>query len=258
MSKKKRNSDENDLVHFLSRVSAAIRTQGWVSSADARKNNTVSTAQTVKNWMDAEDLVRTNKISIERLEQENIPPITEKDISDAVNAIVTTVKTTEGTATNQRRAFQRNSYLQSLYLVAQRGTFSPKEIGLAASIMSYAQRVWESEKKREDEIVARRAAGLRPSEYLGDIGDRIEVDATLLHVRSLPNSFGISTLCKWETNAGDKITWFASNAPDFLAVGRTYILKGTIKDLSMYKGEKQTVLTRCKVADRQPAPNLED
>ena len=249
--RRKAKTESKDLIHFLSRVSTSIRENGWVSSKEARDQNVVSTAQTVKNWLDIEDLARRGKITTGRLEGENIPPVTEQDITDAENAIVTTIMTTERAAEENNYRLQTNTYLQSLYMIAQRRTYLPKEIGLAASMMHYARKIWDSDRRREEEAQAREAAGLRPSQHLGEVGEHVEVTVTLASMRSMQSGYGTKTLCKWETPAGDKLAWFATNPPDNLAVGRNYTVRGLIKRHSTYKGECETVISNCKVQSLQ-------
>jgi hypothetical protein len=48
-------------------------------------------------------------------------------------------------------------------------------------------------------------------------------------------------------NEENILSWFTSSNISDLEVGKEYWLSATVKEHSEYKGEKQTILTRCKV-----------
>ena len=56
-----------------------------------------------------------------------------------------------------------------------------------------------------------------------------------------------SHLYKFIDADGNVFSWFSSNSIDGLTEGVNVKLVGTIKKLDEYQGEKQTILTRCKV-----------
>lgn len=86
------------------------------------------------------------------------------------------------------------------------------------------------------------------SQYLdGEIGDKIvNLPVVLKSMRGFQSKFGWSNVLTF-MNDDNIITWFTSTEPD-IEVGESYLLSGTIKDFQEYKGEKQTVLKRCKVS----------
>ena len=84
------------------------------------------------------------------------------------------------------------------------------------------------------------------SEYQGSVGERI--DRTLTVAKAIVNDtgyYGPSTFYLFLDEAGNEYCW--TTAAKQLEVGEIYEVRGTIKQLSMYKGKKQTILTRCKV-----------
>ena len=100
----------------------------------------------------------------------------------------------------------------------------------------------EEQRKREAEADAAR----KSSEYLGEVGKRIEVevrDVTL--VTSWETDWGMTHLYKFIDTDGNVLVWFASSMIDDNDVHR---VKGTVKAHNERDGIKQTVLTRCKVA----------
>lgn len=132
-----------------------------------------------------------------------------------------------------------------------------------------AKRQAELEAKKEAERIAKEieeakiAAEKAISQYVGQVGDKI--DATVTFVRTawfeVPSfrGFGTDTMYvhTFKDSEGNKLVWKTStnNCGKFddngqwiaFEEGQQIHLKGTIKDHSEYKDEKQTVLTRCKV-----------
>ena len=120
------------------------------------------------------------------------------------------------------------------------------------------RREQEEKERREAEIKAAKAK----SQYVGNVGDRIEVKLTLIYTATWEQKsyagFGTETMrCHIMKDAdGNTFTWKTGNTLyiptgdgdfDVANKGDTVVLKGTIKEHSEYKDEKQTVLTRCKV-----------
>jgi len=87
------------------------------------------------------------------------------------------------------------------------------------------------------------------SEWVGEVGGRIkEVPVKLLGVYGFTGRYGYSQVVKFEDESGNVFTWFtAVNIP--IKVGATCKLSGTIKKHDEYKGEKTTVLTRCRMME---------
>jgi hypothetical protein len=84
------------------------------------------------------------------------------------------------------------------------------------------------------------------SNWLGVAGDKIEVSVTIIKAITLEGTYGCTTLYIMRDDAGNKVTWNSSSYSKGES-GDKLRLKGTIKKVDMYNGEKQTVLTRCKV-----------
>ena len=115
----------------------------------------------------------------------------------------------------------------------------------------------EREAKRQAEIKAQKAK----SQYIGSIGDKIEVRAeyikTAYYERPSFAGFGTERVnihtfkvgdntVVWKTTA--TLGWWNERDEWESPQERTFItLKGTVKEHSIYDEEKQTILTRCKV-----------
>lgn len=114
---------------------------------------------------------------------------------------------------------------------------------------------------------ADRAARAALSQYQGEVGGRQEFTLVIKKTVTIEGRFGTSYLYIMEDAAGNSFKWFASNrlgvetlvdvggvAPmagfEAVADGETIVLKGTVKKHDEYKGQKQTILSRCKLSRR--------
>ena len=144
-------------------------------------------------------------------------------------------------------------------LEAQRAKRRAKwEADHAEEIAEQNRRIAEEEARREAERIAeeKRIAEEQErkaqSQHIGQIGDKIEMSATLERIASfmtrLPMGYGEQRMYiyTFRTDDGNALIWKTTKGIDFEQDERVN-LKGTIKDHSEYKDEKQTVLTRCKV-----------
>lgn len=100
--------------------------------------------------------------------------------------------------------------------------------------------------KPEDQVrIAVDALVCEPStsEFIGELGDRIEETLTVVKAIPLENNFGSSIMHIMEDSEKNVYVWTTS-AKNW-EVGSTRVVRGTIKDHRTYKNVKQTILTRC-------------
>lgn len=83
--------------------------------------------------------------------------------------------------------------------------------------------------------------------HFGSIGERLEFVATVKRVLEIEDNYGKKFFHIFETETGEIVTWntTAKNLP----VGATYLMRGTVQDHYIYKGEPQTALTRCAIRE---------
>ena len=81
------------------------------------------------------------------------------------------------------------------------------------------------------------------SEYVGSVGERLELTLTVTRAIELENNFGHSVMHIMEDDCGNVFVW--TTAAKSWAEGSVKVLRGTVKDHRVYKNVKQTVLTRC-------------
>lgn len=86
-------------------------------------------------------------------------------------------------------------------------------------------------------------------EYLGKVGQRLSVTATLTRAIPYDVSFGYLTTTGYiyifETADGNTLVWRTTRA--WLDTDKEYDIVGTVKEHSEYNRVRQTVLTRCKI-----------
>ncbi len=88
------------------------------------------------------------------------------------------------------------------------------------------------------------------SEFVGTVGERIEVTVRVERIISLDGYYGTSWLHSMRgVDDGNVYVWTTSSKQ--LPQGETIKLRGTIKDHKEYRNCKQTVLTRCKVLEQE-------
>lgn len=81
------------------------------------------------------------------------------------------------------------------------------------------------------------------SEYVGSVGERLELTLTVTRAIELENNFGHSVMHIMEDDCGNVFVW--TTAAKSWAEGSVKVLRGTVKDHRVYKNVKQTILTRC-------------
>lgn len=82
-----------------------------------------------------------------------------------------------------------------------------------------------------------------PSQFQGEIGERIERTIVIRRVIDIENNFGTSKLFIMADENENQYLWCTSAKK--WEENEVHKIRGTIKDLSIYRNVKQTVLTRC-------------
>lgn len=85
------------------------------------------------------------------------------------------------------------------------------------------------------------------SDWVGEVGKRLhDIPVTLVSIYAFEGRYGLSQVVKFVDENQNILTWFTS-VEIKLEVGDSCFLSGTVKEHSEYKGERNTVLTRCKI-----------
>lgn len=135
---------------------------------------------------------------------------------------------------------------------------------------AYAERARLEEQRRAEEAKAaeerRKAyeAQKAVSQYQGEVGDKIKIEIVESHTGHYETRFGFTTkymnvhimkdaagnVYTWHTECGLGYETEKGNYESWHGIeeGERFTLAGTIKAHNEYKGEKQTVMTRCKIS----------
>ena len=102
-----------------------------------------------------------------------------------------------------------------------------------------------------DFIEQEKAEKAKKSAYYGNIGDKLkDFELTFKHLFVIDTKFGSMGVFIFEDNAGNQFKWGTSSGfSRDIADGEVIKINATIKEYSEYNGIKQTVLTRCKLAE---------
>lgn len=141
-----------------------------------------------------------------------------------------------------------SDYLHNLQVLANSDYIDGRNIGYVVSMVptynKYIQKVIERERK-----AAQRAKEAEASNYLGVVGDRIEVlDPSVEVITYWENQFGMTIRYKIIDTSGNVLMWDCSSRIE--SDRPVESIKGTIKKLDTFNGVKQTWLTRCRVTYR--------
>lgn len=107
----------------------------------------------------------------------------------------------------------------------------------------------EAHKLLEDKITALKAE-TSTADYVGNEGDKITVNLTFVQYFTYTTCYSyhgeLNFIYKFKDENGNIFVWKTGKGIDF-EEGKVYTISGTIKAHNEYKGEKQNVLSRCKV-----------
>ena len=110
-----------------------------------------------------------------------------------------------------------------------------------ADIIKYIEEIENSAKPVTEE---------QTSEYVGNVGDKITIDVIVVSRFTYDTHYSYygdtSTIFKFKDKNGNIFIWNTASYPA-LEDGMSYSITATIKEHKEYKGEKETVLIRCKV-----------
>jgi len=117
---------------------------------------------------------------------------------------------------------------------------------VAYAYLAY-QKQLEYDAKKQAEQEHKKQSG-----YVGEVGKRIEIELILkkrIAYETCYNGYSNTTcfIYLFEDAAGNIYKWSTSKFLEQELENKKVTLKGTIKDHTEYNGQKQTVITRCKV-----------
>jgi hypothetical protein len=206
---------------FANHCAVICRKFGFISKAKARENGSISSASEAELNMYPTPYMREKKLML---------PVTQDDIDLAAEALAWAQAFADKT--------ERSDYEHNAMVIANSPFIEYRAMGILASIVGiYLRNKGEVKAKAEKPV----------SQWQGQEGDKIIVDVTVTFHTSFETAYGTSHLYKFNDASGNAFAWFSSKAIEALEEGKQVKLAGTIKKLDIYKGDKQTTLTRCKI-----------
>lgn len=131
-----------------------------------------------------------------------------------------------------------SDYERNLSLVASQEIIERSHVGILASAIASYGRFLGEQRTREE----------RPtSAHVGTVGEKIDLAVTIERTFNVETQYGTLVINTMRTDEGAIIVWKTGKAVG--SVGVRITIRGTVKRHSEYKGEAQTELTRCKVAE---------
>lgn len=131
-----------------------------------------------------------------------------------------------------------NDYQHNIHVLAASGMIEFRSTGYASSIVGSYMREHDLFPKKEKKVVT--------SEHVGKVGDKIEREVEFTNSFYKHNVGGGFYIYKFTDADGNIFVWMTGNSVD-ADIGTKMKLRGSVKDHSEFKGEKNTILTRCKI-----------
>lgn len=203
------------IKNWLAHTSACIRNYGWISKSKAYETGEVATAHRVFQSIN-------QALSDSKFEVKN------QDFDLADEALEWLECLSEQDITN-------SDYLYSIRAIARTGMVEKRTEGFASSIIQAYQKAQADNKKNI-------------SNFVGTVNKRENFLLTLKNYFTFNGSYGLTHKFVFDDDIGNVLVWFASKPQD-LSIGEKYLICGTVKQHSEYKGVKQTLISRCEVIE---------
>jgi hypothetical protein len=219
---------------FLAQTAACIRLDGWVSRSQARADaDDFGTGRLVQSTADQVCYLLT-------------PPFGGDLRGDWRRASLRCKPSDEdiargGAALAWARALvPASDYESNLALIAQQLTVKPAHAGILASAVAAHGRILE----REIETRRHAKTGGRPSQHVGAVGQRIDLELEVQRVNSRPTDYGMRHIISMRDQDHNLFVWKTGSTS--ATPGDRLSVRGTIQKHDEFRGELQTVLSRCK------------
>lgn len=216
------NNDENlpreelcvNTRFYLNKVATCIRVLGFVSTKQSNEENIVSTKSNA--WELCFPRYSTDKF----IRDYNL--YTSKDDKELVEKALSWLNTNT----------DNSDFIYNLKNIVRQDYSSYRNIGfLAALIPCYIRAT---------------APKVSESNFIGNIGEKIDLSATCVKITPIESYYGIKKLHNFIDEAGNLITWFCTGRSNF-ELNQKYHIKFTVKNHEVFRDKKQTLVTRVKI-----------
>ena len=223
-----------DPAVFMAQVAAVIRLDGWRSRGQARadEGGPSATADRVIGLL-------TPPFSDPRgdwkREAERCAPLAE-DLERGTAALAW-AKALTG----------ESDYERNLSLVARQPGVKHEHAGILASAVSSYLRALGREVERRRLADANAS---NPSGHVGEIKQRMNLELTVQRVVPLESDYGALNIISMRDDRNNLFVW--KTGAENPRPGERLKLRGSVKKHDEYRGERQTILTRCQIVDEFP------
>ena len=209
---------------YLMHVATMLRTSGWAS----RSSGELATA----------DQARMNRQAYNSQERDKsgrqmwVDPIPQDE--GRAKAAIAWAREYLGAKVHQSQ--DASEFESNMYAMAKGEHVPDRGEGILAYVMVAHAKFEEREIERRE-----RAKVEADSVHVGTVGERMDVEATVMSVYEHEGNYGTTFITKLRDDQGNIYKWFGSYE---LERGSVVRAKWTVKDHSEYKGVKETVLNR--------------
>ena len=209
---------------YLMHVATMLRTSGWAS----RSSGELATA----------DQARMNRQAYNSQERDKsgrqmwVDPIPQDE--ERAKAAIAWAREYLGAKVHQSQ--DASEFESNMYAMAKGEHVPDRGEGILAYVMVAHAKFEEREIERRE-----RAKVEADSVHVGTVGERMDVEATVMSVYEHEGNYGTTFITKLRDDQGNIYKWFGSYE---LERGSVVRAKWTVKDHSEYKGVKETVLNR--------------
>lgn len=210
-----------DVNCYLMNVVETVKHFGYISKANAQMTGSATCYR-------AYAFMRKDRFVADEMEKINYNADTQEN-QDVVVAALEWLNKQE----------YKFGYMHNLKLACSQMYCETRDLGIIASLIPTYNRA--QEKELEKEKTQKTSSN---SAWVGEVGERITITGNCKCMASWESCFGMTFLYKFTTEEGNIFTWKTGKALD----EGTVTIKGTVKTHSEFRGEKQTELTRCKIA----------
>ncbi len=211
---------------FLTVVTAMIRKTGYVSKAMSRDRGGMSTADSAWSLLNSPVLKPEDREFLAEAQE----------FAGQAETVIAWARTTYEIPKSD---FEHNMMLATRV----EGNLPATISGVAAYLPMAWMKANEEQVKKQAKV---------PSNYVGNVGDKIEIQVTYVGCASFDTQYGTTHIHRFQDTTGNLLVWKTSSslytsANKEVTEGMVLKLRGTIKEHSEYKGTKQTSILRVKV-----------
>lgn len=137
---------------------------------------------------------------------------------------------------------QGEQFYANVNAMVKSGSVADRNFGYVVALYPMYMRAMQLFKQRERQAQ-------KSNEWIGTVGQKLPATpVTIIGTQTLQSQFGTTQLIRMEDEKGNLLVWFNSGGKYDVQPDEKRTVRGTIKKHDEFKGRKQTILTRAKIA----------